>query len=130
MTKDIISHEDRLNILELCARYQHFFDAGEAEEWASTFASDGTFDGPAGTAKGQNELQQFCRDTLSKFPIALHFTDHHIFERKKGIVVHKCILSVQVPTDKGAQIGLFRYCDELVKIEGEWKFKSRTVTDP
>ena len=38
--------EDRLDILELCARYQQLFDDGMSEAWADTFCPDGYWGDP------------------------------------------------------------------------------------
>ena len=123
--------EDRLDILELCARYQQLFDDGMSEAWADTFCPDGYFEGPAGTAHGRDELAAFCQETVSQFPVALHFTDHHVLDPlPEGAVRHRCILSVQYPTKNGVKIALYRYDDELEQVNGQWKFKTRRVLDP
>ena len=126
-----VAMEDRLEILELCARYQQLFDDGMDDAWADTFSPDGHFEGPAGVADGRDELAAFCRRTIGQFPVALHFTDHHVLDPLPGgSVRHRCILSVQYPTKDGVQIALYRYDDELERVDGQWKFKSRRVTDP
>lgn len=123
-----ISIEDRMKILDLCARYQQLFDDGLAEAWADTFLADGRFEGPAGVASGRAELISFCQRVSAQYPDALHFTDQHVLDsRPGGIVQHRCILSVQYPVERSVRIALYRYSDELLKSEDGWKFKSRHV---
>ena len=123
-----LSLEDRAEIFDLFAKYNHYFDEGLGEEWASCFAPEGSFSGPAGKAKGGEELAMFCRKTIKEYPDALHFTDHHLFEFEGELLKHKCILSVQYPVHGEVSILLCRYHDELVLGPDGWKFLSRKVS--
>ncbi len=122
--------ESRFEILDLFARYNHVFEAGDGEAWASCFTPDGRFSGPAGTAEGREELAELCRRTVQRYPVALHFTDHHLFEPQGEMVRHRCLLSVQAPTEDGVKTFLYRYDDELVQVEGRWRFRVRRVLPP
>ena len=127
----ILTVEDRLELLDLLARYNHLFEERRAEEWAELFIPDGVFDGPAGLATGHKELAELCNATTAKYPVALHFTDHHQFDWFGDEVRHMCLLSVQFPTNKGVQTLLYRYRDVLVKDRSStWKFKIRRVVAP
>lgn len=119
--------DDRFEILDLFARYNHSFEEGDGAAWARCFTPDGEFSGPAGVARGADELAALCRTTNERFPVALHFTDHHLYERDGAVLRHKCILSVQYPTESGVRIMLFRYRDELIRFEGSWCFQRRVV---
>ncbi|MCR9074277.1 MAG: nuclear transport factor 2 family protein [Alphaproteobacteria bacterium] len=122
-----IEDDDRVELLDLLSRYNHLFDSGQAEAWADCFAPDGSFDGPAGTAHGRDELAEFCRSVSPKIAGSLHITDHHLFEVENGVVSHKCVLAVHFPTDEGVRTQLFRYADEFEKSDGVWRFASRRV---
>ena len=127
MSQSSLTVEDRFELLDLFARYNHLFEAGDGDAWARCFTPDGEFSGPAGTARGFGELANLCEETTKRFPVALHFTDHHLYEPAGSVVHHKCILSVQYPHEKGVQILLLRYSDELVRHDGSWCFRRRTV---
>ena len=122
-----LNGDDRAELFDLLARYNHLFDAGEADAWAECFSSEGSFDGPAGKARGRDQLVEFCRSVSPKIAGSLHMTDHHLFEVADGVVTHKCVLAVHFPTDKGVRTHLFRYSDVLEKSGGRWRFLSRRV---
>jgi len=57
----------------------------------------------------------------------MHFTDNHLFEQDGGVVRHWCFLSYQIPAKNGTHLMLLGYEDELVKVDGEWRFRARRV---
>lgn len=123
----MIALEDRLAILDLCARYNYAIDTGASEDWARTFTEDGVFDGPAGHAEGHDALIAFCDQLAVEFPGAMHFTDNHLFEEDGETMRHRCFLSFQVPKGETVDIWLLGYEDELVRMNGDWRFRSRRV---
>jgi hypothetical protein len=123
----MIDIDDRMAILDLCARYNYFFDTGAAQDWANTFTSDGTFDGPAGQAQGSDELVEFCTNAGKQFAGAMHFTDNHLFDGTGALIRHRCFLCLQMPSDSGTDVMLLAYEDEVAKVDGDWKFRSRRV---
>lgn len=123
----MITIEDRLAILDLCARYNYAVDSGASEDWADTFTDDGVFDGPVGHAEGRAELIAFCDRLAQEFPGAMHFTDNHLFEADGDGVRHRCFLSFQAPTDAGTDIMLLAYEDQVVRAGGGWRFRERRV---
>ncbi|MDZ7729253.1 MAG: nuclear transport factor 2 family protein [Dehalococcoidia bacterium] len=56
-----LSTDDRLEIQELYARYNHALDFGDASGWAGCFTPDGVFASPNGTFSGTEQLQQFAQ---------------------------------------------------------------------
>ena len=123
----MIPIDDRMAILDLCAQYNYYIDTGEAEKWADTFTADGVFDGAVGRAEGREALIAFGRQFGTDYPGAMHFTDNHLFEHDGDAMKHKCFLSFQVPSDGGTNLVLVGYEDELVRVDGAWKFCSRRV---
>ncbi len=123
----MISIEDRMAILDLAARYNYAVDTGAGEAFADTFTADGVFDGPAGHAEGRAALVAFCGLLAEQFAGGMHFTDNHLFDVEGDVVQHKCFLSFQVPGDGGTEIMLLGYEDEIVQIDGAWKFRLRRV---
>ncbi len=123
----MISIDDRMAILDLCAEYNYYIDTGESEKWADTFTADGVFDGAVGKAEGRDALVAFSKQFGIDYPGAMHFTDNHLFEQDGDAMKHKCFLSFQVPSDGGTNLILVGYEDELVRVDGTWKFRSRRV---
>ena len=123
----MINIDDRMAILDLCSRYNYFFDTGSADQWADTFTADGTFDGPFGHAEGRDELIAFCLRIAEESPGGMHFTDNHLFETREHFVLHTCFLSYQTPTETGTDILLLEYKDELVQVGADWLFRERKV---
>ncbi len=123
----MISIDDRMAILDLCAEYNYYIDTGESEKWADTFTADGVFDGAVGKAEGRDALVAFSKQFGSDYPGAMHFTDNHLFEQDGDAMNHKCFLSFQVPSDGGTNVILVGYQDELVRVDGAWKFRFRRV---
>jgi hypothetical protein len=123
----MISIEDRLAILDLCARYNYLIDTGISEAWADTFTPDGVFEGPAGYAKGRADLVAFCNRVAKDYQGAMHFTDSHLFETDGDLVQHRCFLSFQVPIEDRTDIWLLGYEDEITRGDGEWRFRARRV---
>jgi len=123
----MISIDDRMAILDLCAEYSYYIDTGESEKWADTFTADGAFDGTVGRAQGRDALVAFSEQFGRDYPGAMHFTDNHLFEPDGEAMKHKCFLSFQVPSDGGTSLTLVGYEDELVRVDGAWKFRSRRV---
>ena len=123
----MISIDDRMAILDLCAEYNYYIDTAESEKWADTFTADGVFDGTVGRAEGRDALVAFCKQFGTDYPGAMHFTDNHLFYPEGEAMKHKCFLSFQVPSEGGTNVILVGYEDDLVKIDGAWKFRSRRV---
>lgn len=123
----MISIDDRMAILDLCARYNYAIDTGATAKWAKTFTPDGVFDGPAGRAEGREQLKAFAEGLAEQFPGAMHFNDSHLYEVDGDVVRHKCFLSVQIPGESGAMVMPLTNEDEIVKVDGEWLFRSRRV---
>lgn len=125
----MISMDDRTAILDLCARYNYAFDTCASEAWASTFTADGVLaaEGDVGGAEGREALIEFCNVTAKQFAGGMHFTDNHLFEEDGAVVRHKCYVSHQMPVDNATVVTLVGYTDELVKVDGEWRFRSRHV---
>jgi 3-phenylpropionate/cinnamic acid dioxygenase small subunit len=122
--------DDKVAIHELLARYNRAFDAGAAEEWASTFTKDGTFHSLVDTHVGRIQLIEFARAfTLSDKFGAKHWVNNVIIEGDGDEATLSCYALVVKSQDVGATIlRLTSYSDRLRKVDGEWKFVSRTVT--
>lgn len=78
-----IAMADRLEILELIARYAWAYDCGDAAAFADTFIADGTLSAfGSEAARGREALMAFARERFAERGDQdwQHLTDHHVFE--------------------------------------------------
>lgn len=133
--------EDRAEIEELTARYLFALDWNDFDTFVQTFTEDGEFEFARGTAHGRDEI----RETISNFKQVIG----KLYQNEDGSpatlrhIVGQS--SIRVEGDKAwtrtfwwemasngpgdtPQVGTFGiYEDELVRVDGEWKFKKKRV---
>src|SRR5438046_36599 len=81
---------EHLAILDLCARYNRYFDEGHQESWVQSFLPDGEFHLPMGNvvARGHAELNAFFAAKHGTARSVQHLaTDHSVWE-EDGVVRH------------------------------------------
>lgn len=135
----MLTLEDRLEILDLYARYNHFADFGESQRWADLFTPDAVF------CPGRGAEAVCGRENL----LALTRASHGKYEAE-GLALRHVATNVAInATPYGAQGMAYlivylvgdgqpmrmlvtgRYQDGLVKCPDGWRFRSRAVTiDP
>ena len=120
-----LSTEDRLDILELVARYNHALDSGNGNAWADTFTADGVFETARGKTEGHDALVKFVDGFAANMPGARHWNNNHVIEGDGNKATHTCYLMLVRP---GAEaMSGSRYEDQLAKVDGKWKFIHRSV---
>jgi hypothetical protein len=126
-----LSTEDKLEILELCARYNFAFDSEDAEGWAETFTQDGSFGG----IKGTEELRAFvlprCQQGRAEgFVRCRHWNTSHVIEGQGDRARHRCYVFVIAWRAEGPPIldTLGTYEDALTKVDGDRNFVHREFT--
>jgi len=133
--------EDRAAIIDLQSRYLFAMDFQDAETYASTFAEDGVINWARGEIKGRKAIYEFMASgeynpTSSaeegKWPAASrHFITNQVI-RVDGDTAKARTYWFQATNNTADRqtmvLGLFgHYEDELVKIDGQWYFKKRTI---
>ncbi|HAD09496.1 MAG TPA: hypothetical protein DCF62_08455 [Porticoccaceae bacterium] len=119
--------EDRLAIRELAARYNRAFDYGNPEAWAECFSDDGTFNmGSKELAAGKEALLAFAKKAIPTMKVK-HCTTDAIVEVNGDSGTHDAYLILVDFSDKTTVNNSGRYLDDVVKVNGEWKFKKRVV---
>lgn len=133
---------DRAEIEALLWRYVRALDGGDSEAYAAAFTEDGTFTSGSNTVSGREALNQMMIDTVRARnerrpdgervrPQMYHMTaDSYIeFLREDRALHHSYYFGAVVATkDSPARIaGPGRAVDELVRVDGQWLIKSRTV---
>ena len=127
--------EDRLEILDLLARYSHAADGLEPEAYADCFMDDGVFHGRVGMP---DEMKIEGREKLLRWTGALmknrngrqtrHIQTNTIFEEQgpERAVTRTYLLVMTTEGAKAPEPGLTSvYRDEIVKTPRGWRIKLR-----
>ena len=125
-----LTTEDILAIHQLYARYNHAIDFGDANGWAGTFTVDGTFSSPSGTFTGTEQLAGFAGAFAQRMK-ARHWTNNLMVEPAEGGAAGTCYLMLYSLGDGERSTSIVAtgvYRDSLRKVDGGWRFTSRTVT--
>lgn len=131
----VLSVEDRLLLHELYARYNLAFDDGDADTWAALFTDDGVF-ATSRVISGREGLLQLALErsrTRDEQPVehVQHWNNNILLERDGEIVRGRCYL-IRVARDRAtgelSVITLGQYRDEIVQVDGQWRFARRTAT--
>ena len=122
-----LSTEDRLDIQQLYARYNHAIDSGDGAGWAATFTPDGTFkSGPIDLA-GTEALAQFGGSLAARMK-PRHWTNNLVIDEAPGGAKGSCYLMLHnLSGEKPAVAATGIYRDELAKTPDGWRFKARMV---
>lgn len=123
-----LSVADQIEIQGLLARYNHAIDSGDAPAWAATFATDGTFTSGGRTRTGTEELQAFAADFAARMPGSRHWSNNLVIDGDGDRATMRCYLQL-LKTGGGPAtlVTTARYEDTLRRVDGAWKFASRTV---
>ena len=135
-----INVEDRTQILDLIAKYGHYFDIREPEAWASLFTADGELSfplstdplGPRYVIKGHDQLVAFAAYNAQIDQVGIHLPGPTILvdAGKRRVLARTPVILGLVKTNAffGATFnGYGVYEDELVKTKSGWRFKKRAA---
>lgn len=130
-----ISIEDRSEIQELYARYCHFADQCDGENWANCFTRDGFFAPSLGPGSGKDYRGHAALAAFISAPARNPLENRHwngalTLEREGQFVRAQCyaFLLQVVNVDSPQILGSVTYHDLLVREDGAWKFKERRPT--
>jgi 3-phenylpropionate/cinnamic acid dioxygenase small subunit len=124
-----LSTEETLAIQQLYARYNHAIDSGDAQGWAACFTAEGTFSSATGNFAGREQLAAFAEGFARRLK-ARHWTNNLLIDAADGGASGKCYLMLLRLGDADTSTSILTtgiYTDALVKEDGAWKFKSRSV---
>jgi hypothetical protein len=129
---------DRDEIEHLAWRYARALDTFDAEAYAATYTPDGSF----GPTKGREALVKmiaaFRRDAKPgerlRSPLLHMETNHWIeFKDKDNAVFHYYWITIGTPQKQGdptTVLAAGNGIDEVVRLNGQWLFKSRSIAAP
>lgn len=127
-----LSTEDRLEILDLYARYSWTFDERRAGEWAALFVEDGAFvivGGPR--VDGRAGLEAFADKMSKRYPGIRHLVTGITVEAEGEGARGRAYVVAVVPDGNGGFRDLEQgsYEDRFVSGPEGWRFHTRTFTD-
>ena len=133
MTKDRISAEDRLDILDLLGRYFFAVDTGDHDGVLACFAQDGmVVYGTGETYQGQNGLKEFAAKAIGGAEIKgrMHLNFPLFFRREANLIVLSSYLSAAqwaLPEPPKA-FGSTRYIeDRFILTPAGWRIQQRAI---
>ncbi len=119
--------EDRLEILDLAARYSHATDHGDGEALADTFTEDGVFEG-AGEPRVGRAAHVAATNALAASGMVLrHFVSNPVIEGDGDRATMLLYVEVKNLAEPSMPMLVGRYHDELRRVDGRWKFARRLV---
>ena len=122
--------EEKDAIRELLAQYCFHFDNGEFEAWLDLFTVDAVFDlGTRGRFAGRDALRTFLKmiPLTDGLPMMRHCVMNAIVDVDEGRARARCYVIVLRGGSAVSVNVAGRYEDQLVKIDGSWRFKERKV---
>lgn len=134
-----LSAEDRLDILQLMARYSWAADTNDAAGFASVYAKDAVVQfrdaknpnvPTTVAARSRDELARGLATNYALRAGGQHHTHNHIIVIEDGLVKHRCFWSLVIANNVGKleTLGMGAYEDELTKDPTEgWLLAKRTI---
>jgi hypothetical protein len=128
-----LSAEDRLDIMDLIARYAYTLDSGDLDGYVNNFAPDGLlFERQRGHAQIREYVSGLMREgragPLPNGDVAYrHFVGSAVIVgNNHTATVHSYLLWVNMGSEPPVSAAA-EYTDECVKLDGRWVFQSRSL---
>lgn len=118
---------DRLDIMDLGARFDNGLDAENPGKFVGTFARDGVLAGFWGEAKGPQQIRGAFDFMLSTFARNRRHvvTNHEITVAGDSASMFSYLTVFDRATN--TSIGTATFTDDLVRQDGVWKFRRRAL---
>ena len=135
-----LTADDRIEILELCQRYNWTADYRDDKAWAACFAADGEVFATDGKYAEGGGTFVHGRDAIEAgraisgeipFPFLRHWTDNDVIEVDGDRVIHRGYWMAMVGGDgAGTRIAAVgHYRDHLVRTDEGWLFQRREMDE-
>lgn len=128
-----LSLDDRVAIEVLCYRYNVAADERDAEAYVSLFTEDGSWDGPLGRFEGHEGLRRLVAALAVSTALAgtRHWANNLQIagDSASGTATVSLDNLLAQATPEGPRLAsLSRSEASLVRVDGRWLFRQRTVT--
>ena len=123
--------EDRLEILDLPARYSRAVDDRDLAGLADLFCADARWEHGApggGRAVGREAIVATFADILGTYGMTLHIPHMHVVERIEGDTANGWVAAHAelTPADRYVLVAV-RYEDDYRREDGRWRFARREL---
>ena len=129
---------DKLDIMELAARFEVAFDNGDMDTHMATWADEVTFASPFGSYDTREDyrgwVEGFYSQTKKQYGGTRHIVTNHVIDvdgDRATMTAYLMIFGRNIGGDDSPQPGIAGTAaftdDKLVRINGEWKFVHRTL---
>jgi uncharacterized protein (TIGR02246 family) len=127
--------QDRLDLMDLVARYAECIDSGDAECYAGLFTPDGVLETRSGTAHGRAEIKAWLQGLFDENRAGTqsrlkHFLGLPIIRGDGDRATVRTYVTIPKHLDSGEiMINMAgTYLDDCVKLNGEWLFARRVIS--
>ena len=129
-----MSAEDRLEVMDLLARYADCVDTANVEAYAALFTEDGIVEHSAGTVRGRDEIRAWVKGLADENRIGPESRLKHVL----GLPVirgdsQRCTAQTYVLIMRQMEGGDIStrlagtYRDDIVKRDGRWQIEKRVI---
>jgi len=131
-SKNSLSTEDKLNIMELCHRFDRAINLGDEAKVGTLFHDNASVCTPKGTVVGREKLVEYFNSCKPLAKGNRHLTCDILVEpdgEQGAVATSYRILHKASSPPALVATGIIE--DRLVQVDGEWKFASRKfIMDP
>lgn len=122
--------QDKQEITELTAKYNHAVDHQQPKDWMDTFTEDGELKvNGKSQAKGVTELQAFSGKIATSDYRGRHWVCNILIEGDGNTArLRMYVLSMPIKDNAITLSVMGEYDDVLVKTAAGWRFKTRNIT--
>jgi len=129
LEKNIQRLADLEAIRDLARRYAHFVWQERSLDVVELFAADGVMDmGEDGAIEGRDNLRAVYSKKVGGEMMLHPFVHNHVIDLDGDEASGTCYLDLRCTREGESLMGSGYYEDGYVRVEGEWKFKSRKLT--
>jgi ketosteroid isomerase-like protein len=129
-----LSVEDRLDVMDLVARYAECVDSGDVAGYAALFTEDGVIEHSAGTVRGRGEIQAWVEGVVKRGGVGKESRVKHVMGlpviRGDGErATSRAYVTIPRHMESGEIVIRLAgtYFDDCVKVDGQWLFEKRVI---
>lgn len=121
--------ENKIAILELIAKYNHFIDYKDIDRLDEIWSKDGKFiaDIPPINIEGFDGLQKLFADTVKNMPNLRHITNNIYIEGNDQQAVYHAYVQI-LDANNNTIIAIGRYKDTVINTPDGWRILERNLT--
>lgn len=129
-----LSTQDRLDVMDLVARYAECVDSGDAAGYAGLFAADGVVEHSAGSVSGREAIHDWVatlakEDRVGKNSRLKHIMGLPVIRGDGEKATARTYVTIPRHLDSGEIVIRLAgtYFDDCVKVDGTWLFAKRVI---